>query len=194
MIKAIIFDCFGVLTTEGWQEFKQTYFIDPAKLNEANKLNYLADQGKMNHDELIPLIADLAQIPVSQARDEIDDYQPNKLLFEYIRKDLKKDYKIGMLSNVSDDWIVKMFSPEQVTLFDNIALSFNIGHAKPEPEAYKFAADKLGVNPDQCVFIDDRSYFVAVAKTLGMQGIEYKNFEQMKLELETILKMTNTNK
>jgi putative hydrolase of the HAD superfamily len=194
MIKAIIFDCFGVLTTEGWQEFKQTYFSEPDKLDEANKLNYLADQGKMNHEELMPLIADLAGISTAQAREEIDDYQPNKSLLEYIKTFLKKDYKIGMLSNVSDDWIVKMFSSEQVKLFDTLALSFNIGHTKPERQAYEYVADKLGVKPNQCVFIDDRSHFVDAAKTVGMQGIQYKNFEQMKVDLEAILEVTDADK
>lgn len=194
MIKAVIFDCFGVLTTEGWQEFKETYFSDPDKLDEANKLNYLADLGKMNHDELMPLIAELAQIPVSKAREEIDDYRPNKSLLEYIEKVLKKDYKIGMLSNVSDDWIVKMFSPEQAKMFDNIALSFDIGHTKPERQAYEFVANKLEVELDECVFIDDRLRFVEAAISLGMQGIQYKNFEQMKNELEKILEVTDTNK
>jgi HAD superfamily hydrolase (TIGR01509 family) len=194
MVKAIIFDCFGVLTTEGWQEFKETYFSDPDKLEEANKLNYLADQGKMNHEELLPLIAEIAQIPVSQAREEIDDYRPNKSLLEYIKKELKPNYKIGMLSNVSDDWIVKMFTPDQVKLFDNLALSFNIGHTKPEPEAYEYATRKLEVELSECVFIDDRLHFVEAARELGMQGIEYKDFKQMKNELEQILEMTNTDK
>jgi HAD superfamily hydrolase (TIGR01509 family) len=194
MIKAIIFDCFGVLTTEGWQEFKETYFSDPDKLSEANKLNYLADQGKINHEELLPLIADIAQIPVSQAREEIDDYRPNRLLLNYIKKELRPKYKIGMLSNVSDDWIVKMFTPEQVKMFDTLALSFNIGYAKPERGAYEYVADKLDVELNECVFIDDRIHFVDAAEEYGMRSIEYKNFSQMKKELEIILEVADSDK
>lgn len=195
MIKAIIFDCFGVLTTEGWQEFKQTYFSDDAeKLNEANKLNYLADQGKMNHAQLMPMIAELAGVGVEQTIAEIDVYQPNKKLLKYIENELKPNYKIGMLSNVSDDWLVKMFTSEEQHLFDEIALSFNIGYTKPAPQAYQYIVDKLGVEMNEAVFIDDRINFVNAAIDLGMNGIQYIDFTQFKDDLDKILEVTNTDK
>jgi putative hydrolase of the HAD superfamily len=195
MIKAIIFDCFGVLTTEGWQEFKQTYFSEDAeKLSEANKLNYMADQGKMNHDQLMPMIAELAGVNVEQAIAEIDIYQPNKKLLKFIETDLKPKYKIGMLSNVSDDWLVKMFTHEEQKLFDEIALSFNIGFTKPATQAYQYIIDKLGVEMSEAVFIDDRIHFVDAARDLGMRGVQYLDFAQFKEELENILKMSDSDK
>jgi putative hydrolase of the HAD superfamily len=194
MIKAIIFDCFGVLTTEGWQEFKQIYFSEDAeKLNEANKLNYLADQGKMNHNQLMPLIAELAGVSVEQTIKEIDVYQPNNRLLKYIETELKPNYKIGMLSNVSDDWLVKMFTVEQQQLFDEIALSFNIGFTKPAPQAYQYIVDKLAVEMSEAVFIDDRINFVDAANGLGMKGIQYIEFEQFKADIENVLNMSDSN-
>jgi HAD superfamily hydrolase (TIGR01509 family) len=191
MIKAIIFDCFGVLTTEGWQEFKDTYFSDSSKLKEAYRLNNLADQGKLNHEQLLPLIAELAQIPIEQARKEIDDYQANKRLLAYIAENLKPNFKIGMLSNVSDDWLTKLFSSSQLLLFDEFALSYKVGFVKPAKEAYEYIADRLNVKTEECVFIDDRGHYVEAAKKLGMKGIVYVDFNQMKSELEQILEATS---
>jgi HAD superfamily hydrolase (TIGR01509 family) len=194
MIQAIIFDCFGVLISEGWQEFKETHFSDSSKLDEANRLNYLADQGKMNHEQLLPLIADLAGVSTEQARLEIDNYQINKQLLRYIEEKLKPKYKIAMLSNVSDDWLSKLFTPHQLSLFDEFALSYKVGYTKPSKEAYEYIANKLGLEIEQCVFVDDREHFVVPAVNLGMQGIVYNSFKQMKLELEAILEMADTDK
>ena len=195
MIKAIVFDCFGVLTTEGWQEFKQTHFAEDAeKLEEANKLNSLADSGKMKHEQLLPMIAQLAGIPTSQAIAEIDDYQTNKKLFHYISEHLKPKYKIGMLSNVSDDWLNRMFSNEQRNIFDAFALSFQMGFTKPDKRAYEYIAEKLGVSLEECVFIDDREHYVIASEKYGMKGILYNDFSQFKQDIENILEVTNTDK
>jgi HAD superfamily hydrolase (TIGR01509 family) len=191
MIKAIIFDCFGVLTTEGWQQFKETYFTDGSTLKEAYRLNKLADQGKLNHEQLLPMIAELAQIPIEQAREEIDDYQANKRLLEYISVRLKSRYKLGMLSNVSDDWLTKLFSTSQLSLFDEFALSYKVGFVKPAKEAYEYIAKRLNVDVEECVFIDDREHYVEAANKLGMKGIVYIDFNQMKAELEEILEASN---
>lgn len=194
MIKAVIFDCFGVLTSEGWQEFKETHFSDEKKLAEANRLNYLADQGKLNHEELLPMIAELASLTVEQARKEIDNYVPNKKLLDYIDNKLSGKYKIGMLSNVSDDWLEQIFVPGQLESFDAFALSYKIGIAKPDKRAFEKIAELLDVGLEECVFLDDSKFFADEATKYGMQGINYINFDDSILELERILEMSNTDK
>lgn len=195
MIQAIIFDCFGVLTTEGWQAFKQKHFSnDPEKLAEATKVNQLADTGKLRHEELLPLIADIAGMTTQQARDEIDDYHVNEQLFTYITTELVDHFKIGMLSNVSDDWLTKMFSPEQLKLFDQIALSYVTGYVKPDKRAYQHIADMLGVAPRECLFIDDLEYNIAGAEQAGMRALQYNNFNQCVQDIELLLEMSNSNK
>jgi len=188
MIKAIIFDCFGVLTSEGWQQFKETHFTDkPEALEEAQRLNALADSGKLNHAELIPMIAELANMSTEQALAEIDNYQPNLQLLNFIRDDLVSDYTISMLSNVSDDWLYSMFTPEQLDLFTFKLLSFEIGYSKPDPRAYEAAIEKCGVLPSECLFIDDLTHNVLAAKDAGMHSFIYEDFSLFKEELEKIL-------
>ena len=52
---------------------------------------------------------------------------------------------------------------------------------------YELAADRLGVETSECVFIDDLERHLDGAREVGMQGIRYENLTQMKSELQKIL-------
>ena len=187
MIKAIIFDCFGVLTTEGWLPFKAKYFSHDEELSrQATDLNKQANAGLISFDELVKAVAKLANIPVAEAAKAIDVNVANEPLLEYIA-DLKSNYKVGMLSNAAANWLDKLFTPNQVRLFDAISLSYEAGFLKPHPVAYKAIAEKLNVKLNECVFVDDQERHCVGAREAGMQAICYKDLEQMKAELEKIL-------
>lgn len=95
----------------------------------------------------------------------------NEALFAYIRDDLKPHYKIGMISNAGADWLHELFEPWQVELFDDTILSFEVGIVKPDPAIYEMAATRLGVTPEECIFVDDIEQFCTVAADLGMKAI-----------------------
>ncbi|HLZ15317.1 MAG TPA: HAD-IA family hydrolase, partial [Candidatus Saccharimonadales bacterium] len=157
MIRAIVFDCFGVLATDGWLPFKERYFgHDTQKFAAASDLGRAADAGLIDFDEFIGQVSALAQVTDLDARSQIEHNVPNDALFAYIRDALKPKYKIGMLSNAGADWLHELFTPEQVALFDAVALSYEIGVLKPAPRAYEVIAERLGVTPEACVFVDDQ--------------------------------------
>jgi putative hydrolase of the HAD superfamily len=187
MTKAIIFDCFGVLTTEGWLPFKAKHFShDPELSKQATDLNKQANAGLISFDDLVEKVAKLAKVPAGKVAKAIDVNVPNDPLLGYIAE-LKPRYKIGMLSNAADNWLDKLFSPKQVGLFDAISLSYEAGFLKPHPVAYESIADKLGVALDECIFIDDQERHCAGAREAGMRAIRYESFDQLKSELEKIL-------
>lgn len=188
MIKAIIFDCFGVLATDGWLPFKRKHFGNDEKLFEkAGELNKRVDAGLADYGDFIHEIATMAHMPDNEAREAIEDNPPHEELFEYIAGELKPRYKIGMLSNVAVDWLNKLFTPEQVALFDAVALSYETGFVKPDARAYEIIAERLGVAPEESIFIDDQERFCAAAKDAGMHEIHFQNFAQMKHDLENII-------
>lgn len=188
MIKAIIFDCFGVLAVDSWLPFKEERFgHNPKLFREAGDLNKQCDTGLISYDDFIIRIAKLAEIPTEQVREIIDDSPANKPLFTYIEQELKPAFKIGLLSNAGANWLDELFKPEQTQLFDAIALSFETGFIKPDPRAYIIIAQRLHVIPEECVLIDDQVRYCHGAKEAGMEFIEYNSFKQMKLELEQIL-------
>ena len=51
MIKAIIFDCFGVLTTDLWKEFVGT--LPESQRSPAYDINHAYDRGFITHEEYV---------------------------------------------------------------------------------------------------------------------------------------------
>jgi len=189
MIKAVIFDCFGVLTTEGFKAFCAKYFAgQPEKRAEAQDLMDQANLALMSHQEFVKRLAKLSEVAPQIVHDYLNSNQPNEQLFDYIRQKLKSKCKIGMLSNASSNWLSELFAHEDILLFDDIILSYEAGMTKPDPEIYKLSAKRLGVEVKECVLIDDVDRYCEGAKTVGMQAILYKDFDQMKTDLEAILK------
>ena len=56
-------------------------------------------------------------------------------------------------------------------LFDTVVLSGEVGMRKPEKEIFRYAAATLGLDPAECVFIDDMEANVAAAQACGMTGV-----------------------
>lgn len=188
MIKAIIFDCFGVLTTDLWLQFKEKYFEGKPELaNQASDLNKQADRGLISEDELIEKVAALAGIAAKDVNFLPGTSAANELLFGYIRDELRTNYKLGILSNASGNFLDRLFSEDQVSLFDTKVLSSDVGIIKPQPEIYELAAHKLNVNSEECIFVDDREVYCEAAREVGMQAICYKSFSQFKSDLELLL-------
>lgn len=189
MIRAIIFDCFGVLTTDGWLAFKHKYFEhDSFQDIKASELNRQADAGLISYQEYIKEVAALAKVDLSEAMKVMDGHVRNDELFQYIRDDLKSTYKIGLLSNAADNYLSQLFEPWQIALFDEVTLSYELGVVKPDSKMYQTIAMKLGFTEEECVFIDDRADFAQGACQVGMRAINFTSNNECKRQLETLLK------
>lgn len=192
MIKAIVFDCFGVLTTDGWLPFVAKFFSESTSKSElAHELNKKKDTGLISYGDFINKIADLAGVGQNEVAAAINNNQPNTQLFEFI-KQLKLRYRIGVLSNAGSNVLNELFSPEQNNLFDVVCLSYQNALVKPDPEAYKNIAAKLNLQTNEIVFIDDMPRYVNAALLLGMQGIVYSDFASFKGQLEALLTDSNS--
>lgn len=191
MIKAIIFDCFGVLAVDGWLPFKEEHFGDnPELFDQATNLNKRSDAGLASYTDFIRDIAILAGVEESVVRGEIEHNPPNKRLFQLITTELKPNYKIGLLSNAGANWLGDIFTPEQNKLFDAVSLSFESGYIKPDVRAFEDIAAKLQVQPEECVFVDDQPRYGDGAQAAGMKFIAYSDFERCRAELTQILSQT----
>ena len=60
-----------------------------------------------------------------------------------------------------------------IASIDNIVVSSHVKLAKPEPAIYQLLLSKYNLNPQECVFIDDRKDNVNAAQALGMKGIVF---------------------
>jgi FMN phosphatase YigB (HAD superfamily) len=188
MIKAIIFDCFGVLVTENWFKFKDTYFGDnPSGARRAAELMDQANAGVISLEQFVNELAELAGVKPAEVQGYLEGNAPDTLLLDFIAHNLKPHYKIGMLSNASANWLHHMLSDEQQAMFDVVDLSYETGIAKPNEMAYLNVADKLGVASEECIFVDDQERHCTGARDTGMQALEYKDFATFKNDIQHML-------
>ena len=68
-------------------------------------------------------------------------------------------------------------------LVDAVLLSGEIGYEKPDEEAFRIAADTLGVPMNDCVMVDDSIINVRGAVDAGLIGCYYQQFDRTVVEV-----------
>ncbi|MDQ3064980.1 MAG: HAD-IA family hydrolase [bacterium] len=188
MIQAIIFDCFGVLAEDGWLPFKRRYIGDNQELaQQAADLGKQNEFGMINNDEYYQQAAQLLGVEESVLRGALGKRVANDELFEFIEKELKPKYKIGMLSNANYDVLGELFTPMQASVFDASVMSFKDKLIKPDLRMFELMATRLDVEMEECVMIDDVERYCVAAEEAGMSSVVYKNPTQATQDLLQIL-------
>ena len=189
MIKALIFDCFGVLVTDGLGRIVSERGLRDEEVDQVVKLVTATNRGEITPDVYRASIAKKLNLTVEGYINKIRNNEvKNIALLEYIRK-LKAQFKTGLLSNVSGrQSLERRFDNNELSkTFDVVVASGDIGFAKPEAQAYEITADQLGVLLTECIMIDDREDYCQGARGVGMQTILYRSFEQMQNELSGLI-------
>jgi putative hydrolase of the HAD superfamily len=189
MIKAIIFDCFGVLVGKGFHEIYRELGGDPSKDRTfIDELLDKANMGKISQKEFRNEMQRQLSISSEEYQRAIDEFeQPNYTILNHAAS-LHKKYKTAVLSNANVGVLQRKISEEWLhKCFDQLVVSAEVGYIKPQPEIYKLAAQRLGVKESECVFIDDKTVYCDAARQVGMKTIWYQDFDQFKNELEKLL-------
>jgi HAD superfamily hydrolase (TIGR01509 family) len=187
-IRAIIFDLYGVLILNGWPAFKARHFTEREPLwHELHLLGRKVDAGLADYAEMVRFAAKQTGETEAAVRYELEHSVVDHELLEYIRAQLKPTYALGILSNAGTNITERLFTPQQLDLFDAQVLSHGVGLTKPHPEMYQMIADRLGFDPTECLFVDDHEHHLAGAENVGMHTLLYANFEQFCAELPAVL-------
>ncbi len=89
---------------------------------------------------------------------------------------------------LSNSWGVEYYPHDLMEqLFDHVVISGQVGLRKPDPEVFRLVADRLGVPPDRCVFVDDLASNIAAAEAVGMDGVLHEEAAKTIAELERAL-------
>lgn len=105
-----------------------------------------------------------------------------------IAKILKHNgYRIAILSNVIKSHAEFNERRGYYSIFSKVFLSYKLRLRKPNKKIYLRVANKLGVEPCECILIDDSIENVIGAKKTGMKAILFKNFTKLKKELKIYL-------
>lgn len=67
--------------------------------------------------------------------------------------------------------------------FDVLVWSYQLRVIKPDAAIYRYALEKLGVRPEEALYLDDRPANVEAAKALGMSGLVFSTVEQLRADL-----------
>ena len=99
---------------------------------------------------------------------------PNKLkyngsIIETIKKLKNLGYNLYILSNTSDEVFCK-FIDDLSPLFDGMVLSYKIHEIKPNKPIYEYLLNKYNLNPEECLFLDDRLDNMETANSFGIKG------------------------
>jgi epoxide hydrolase-like predicted phosphatase len=108
-------------------------------------------------------------------------------LMEYILF-LKKNYKIGFLSNAfkgAREWVESHF--HFLDVFDLTFFSYEVKMRKPDPRTYQLVCKRLNVLPEEAIFIDDMPANIESARLAGLTAIQYMNKIQLKSRLAELL-------
>jgi putative hydrolase of the HAD superfamily len=85
---------------------------------------------------------------------------------------LRPSFRTGILSNSVDGARREEQARYQFEqLVDVIVYSHEAGVAKPDPRAFRLLCDRLGVQPDELVYLDDVPGHADAACALGIHGI-----------------------
>ncbi len=187
-IKAIVFDCFGVLYTGSLAELA-SHCRTEVDVKEVYNSTRAADHGFLSRDDYIAKLMQLTNLGWQEVIDLMGDAQVrSRAVFDYAAELKARGYKVAVLSNIGRDTIQRLFNNDDYELFDEIVASGDIGVTKPYITAYDRTLEKLQVQPEEAVMIDDAYSNVAGAIDAGMHGVVFTSFVEMKAKVEELLR------
>lgn len=185
MIQAIIFDYYGVLTTDRYVTWlKRNEAALQGHADEIEALSQQQDLG-LGADEFYARLGALVGRPADEVRDEFGIRQEaHHGLVDYIRHLRKVGYKTAILSNSPRSLYAETQKHGLNSLFDIILCSEEAGVTKPNPKMYELMLQRLGITAEEAVFVDDRDYNVAGANAVGLTGVLYTGLAELEAEFE----------
>jgi putative hydrolase of the HAD superfamily len=118
----------------------------------------------------------------------------NTELLEYARG-LRGRYRTGIISNS----FVGAREREQerygiTDLVDAVVYSHEVGVGKPDPRIYRLACQRLGVTPQETIFLDDAPECVAGAADVGLLAIQFHDNAQAIADIVARLRSTEARR
>jgi epoxide hydrolase-like predicted phosphatase len=111
--------------------------------------------------------------------------RPDDAMIEALRRARAGGVLTGLVSN---SWGTSRYPRDLLAeLFDGIVISGEVGMRKPTPEIYALGAERIGLPPADCVFVDDLGFNLAPAAELGMATVHHRESVETIAQLERLL-------
>ncbi len=196
--RGLLVDFGGVLTTNVFQSFKSFCRREGLPENtiketfrergEGLALLRQLEKGEIESDEFERRFAPV--IGVSDSENLVgrlfQEMGPDEAMLDAVRAARRQGIKTGLISN---SWGAGLqYDPGLLEeLFDEVVISGDVGMHKPDAEIFELAAERIGVPPSECVFVDDLRENCEGAEAVGMTAILHRGAERTIPELERLL-------
>jgi putative hydrolase of the HAD superfamily len=196
-VKGLLIDFGGVLTTNVFDSFKAFCRAEGLPEDSVKKmfrergegLSLLRqlEKGELTAAEFSEKFAPLLGVaPDNLVERLFGGIGPDEPMLEAVRRARAAGIKTGLISNTWGDGLAydRALLEE---LFDAVVLSGEVGLHKPQPKIFHLSAERIGVAPEECVFVDDLRENCEGAEAVGMKAILHRGSAGTLPQLEELL-------
>jgi len=196
-MRGLLVDFGGVLTTNAFDSFrdfcrregldenrvKELFRANPEGLGLLRRL----ERGELTEDEFSAQFGPL--LGIEDHAGLVDrlfaGMAPDEAMVAAVKAAKRAGVKTGLISN---SWGAGRYDRDAFPeLFDGVVISGEVGLHKPEPEIYHLGAERVGLPPGECVFVDDLKENCAGAEAVGMTAVLHRGAEGSIAEVERLL-------
>jgi putative hydrolase of the HAD superfamily len=206
-IEAVISDFGGVLTSplvDSFRAFRDSSGVSPEAIgiamvaimqrDGANPLFEL-ETGRMTEARFLGSLG--AELSRQLGREiSLDGFgeqylahlHPNQRLIDYLRELRRRGYKLAICTNNVREWEPLWRAKLPVDeIFDVVVDSAFVGARKPERLIFEVTLERLGVDPQAALLIDDIELNCDAARELGINVVWFQSTEQAISDVEAAL-------
>jgi epoxide hydrolase-like predicted phosphatase len=194
----LLLDFGGVITTDPLAElsaFCAREGLDPDAFASvlhggAGLAAYQAvEEGKISQRDFEVTVGGLLGVPdrglLTRA---LGGLRPRAEILELVKRARSEEVRVGLLSN---SWGDGEYDPyrgyDLEALFDAVVISGDAEVRKPDLAIYLLAASELGMQPRECVYVDDTAANLPPAETLGMATVHFTDPDAGIAEIRRLL-------
>ena len=197
--KGLLVDFGGVLTTnvfESFAAFCRDEELAPERVRDAfrndeegRRLLFDLELGKLENDEFERRFGAHLGLPDERAEGLIDR------LFGGMKADREMEMAVVLAKRqgirtglISNSWGATNYELDRFPMmFDGWVISGEEGIRKPDPAIYALGAERIGLPPEDCVFVDDLKGNLKPARAMGMATVHHTSAAETIPQLEELL-------
>jgi glucose-1-phosphatase len=109
----------------------------------------------------------------------------HELLPESMLEGLARRYRLVLLSNTNalHFEMIRVAYAHLLRHFHDLVLSYEVRAMKPRPEIFQAAVDRAQCRPEECFYTDDIAAYIAGARQLGIDAVQFESREQIQQEM-----------
>ncbi len=196
--KAVVFDFGGVIEiTPDGNPLKKVAEIIGISVDDFHKEyfkhNHLSNVDGLPWEETVAVVVSHltdSQDIISQSRqiilDHIASRKINQELVGFFPILRQQNYRVAIFSNNTARLRQQLIAEKIIDLVDEVVISGEIGFQKPHKEAFDVLFQKLNLQPEEVIFIDDAPKSLEKAGEIGYTPILFQGNAKLKVDLQKL--------